>query len=423
MVAPLRVCIDARLGADGLSGGVQQVVVGLAAGLAEIADGREEYHFLVDGRSEAWLRPSLLGPCRVLAAPEPGPTLDTGLRSLVKGVAPAPVVDLLARGELEVRSLLPWQVPWSDGTVERAGIEVLHQTLQSGFRTDVPSIYMPYDLQHLHLPRLFSSRVRRRKAVEYPVLANAAEAVVAISRWGKDDLVRALGLEPKKVRVVHLAPAVDGSPEPTGADLAALRERLGIDGPFAFYPAQTWRHKNHHGLLDALAWLRDRASLRVPVVLSGHQNEFFPSIVRRARKLRLEDQVRFVGFVSPVELKALYGLARLLVFPSLFEGFGMPVVEAFRMGLPIACSNATSLPEVVGDAALFFDPADPVAMARAIAELWTSEPLRRQMVERGIRRGGSFSWPETARRFRALYRLVGRRPLDESDRALLEGTL
>jgi glycosyltransferase involved in cell wall biosynthesis len=423
MVAPLRVCIDARLGADGLSGGVQQVVVGLASGLAEVDDGREEYHFLVDGRSEAWLRPSLLGPCRVLAAPEPCPTLTTGLRNFVKGVAPAPVVDLLARGELEVRGLLPWQVPWSDGTIERAGIEVLHQTLQSGFRTQVPCIYMPYDLQHLHLPRLFSARLRRRKGLEYPALANAAEAVVAISHWGKDDLVRAFGLRRDKVRVVHLAPAVDGCPEPTQAELAASRERLGIDGPFAFYPAQTWPHKNHLGLLDALAWLRDHASLRVPVVFCGHQNAFFPSILRRVRKLRLEDQVRFVGFVSPVEVKALYRLARLLVFPSLFEGFGMPVVEAFRMGVPVACSNATSLPEVAGDAAVLFDPADPAAMARAIAEVWTSEARRRQLVERGLRRGESFSWAETARRFRALYRLIGRRPLDDRDRALLDGSL
>jgi glycosyltransferase involved in cell wall biosynthesis len=314
-------------------------------------------------------------------------------------------------------------VPWSDGTVERAGIDVLHQTIQAGFRTDVPCIYMPYDLQHLHLPELFTASARRRRMVEYPALASAAEAVVAISRWGKDDLVRALGLPRDKVRVIHLAPAVDDYPEPTQTELLALRERVGLDGPFAFYPAQTWRHKNHLRLLDALAWLRDRSALRVPVIFSGHQNEFFPAIVRRVRELRLDDQVRFLGFVSPVELKALYRLGRMMIFPSLFEGFGMPVVEAFRLGVPVACSSATSLPEVAGNAAVLFDPGDPEAIAQAIADLWTSEPRRRQMVERGLLRAGAFSLTETARRFRALYRLVGRRSLDEQDRSLLDEIL
>ncbi len=423
MVAPLRVCIDARLGPEGHSGGVQQVIVGLASGLAEIDEGREEYHFLVDWQSNEWLRPLLGGPCRALVSAGSRPPASSGWRHAVKSIVPRSVLELPFRAAAAVRDLLPPQVPESDGTVERAGIDVLHQTIQAGFRASTPSIYMPYDLQHIHFPGLLTTRDRRHKAVQYPALASAAVAVVAISRWGKEDLVRNLDLPGEKVRVIHLAPAVDTYPEPTPAEVAALRGRLALDEPFAFYPAQTWRHKNHLGLLEALALLRDRASLRVPTVFSGHQNEFFPTIARRARELGLDDQIRFLGYVSPVELKALYRLGRLMVFPSRFEGFGMPVVEAFRLGVPVACSNATSLPEVAGGAAVLFDPDRPDTIAEAIADLWTIESRRREMAERGHRRAGAFSWPETARRCRALYRLVGGRSLSDRERLMLDEML
>ena len=144
---------------------------------------------------------------------------------------------------------------------------------------------------------------------------------------------------------------------------------------------------------------------------------------RRVGELGLAGQVAFTGFLGPSELKAVYRMARLVVFPSRFEGFGMPVVEAFRLGVPVACSNATSLPEVAGDAALLFDPGDPDAVAAAIRRLWTDEALRAELVGRGRERVRQFSWDEVARRCRALYRMVGLRPLDEADRALLAAML
>jgi glycosyltransferase involved in cell wall biosynthesis len=158
----------------------------------------------------------------------------------------------------------------------------------------------------------------------------------------------------------------------------------------------------------------------VPTVFSGHRTDAFPAIERRVRELRLEDQVRFLG---PSELKAVYRMARLVAFPSRFEGFGMPVVEAFRLGVPVACSSTTSLPEVAGDAALLFDPGDPDAIAAAIRRLWTDEALRVELVQRGRERVQRFSWDGVARRCRALYRMVGRRPLDLADRTLLDAML
>jgi glycosyltransferase involved in cell wall biosynthesis len=412
---PLRVCLDARL-QDGLQGGVQQVVIGLANGLSALSDGPEEYFFLVNGEVPDWLRPHLDDRCRPLVSPvAPASTARTWKSRVREAVRRPP----LAGAWGWARSWLPTTVPESDGTVERAGIQVMHLTRQAGFRTRIPAVYMPYDLQHLHLPHLFSRLERTLKTAYYGTLCDEATAVVSISGWGKGDLVRTLGLPPEKIFVVPLAPAVDAYEAPGAAELQRVRDRLSLPEAFAYYPAQTWRHKNHVVLLEALAMLRDRDGLAVPVVCSGHRNDFFPEIERRARRLGLAEQVRFVGFVSPWEVQALYRLCRILVFPSLFEGFGMPVIEAFRTGVPVACSSATCLPEIAGGAAVLFDPRSPSEMAEAIRKVWTDPALQASLRERGRARAADFTWRETASRCRALYRRVGGRPLTEEDRVLL----
>ena len=154
-------------------------------------------------------------------------------------------------------------------------------------------------------------------------------------------------------------------------------------------------------------------------MLTGGGNRHLPGLLERVEALGLGGQVLPLGFLPPADLDAVYRLARLVVFPSLFEGFGMPVLEAFRAGVPVACSNATAVPEVAGDAALLFDPTDPSAIAGAIRAAWTDEPLRARLVARGRERVGSFSWAESARRCRALYRLTGGAVLSDDDRDLL----
>jgi glycosyltransferase involved in cell wall biosynthesis len=139
----------------------------------------------------------------------------------------------------------------------------------------------------------------------------------------------------------------------------------------------------------------------------------------RARELGIHETTWFPGFVSPVELRGLYSLSRALVFPSRFEGFGLPVCEAFAAGVPVASSDATGLPEVVGDAGLLFDPGEAEAIADAIERLWTDQGLRDELAERGRRRAAEFSWDRTARLFRAHYRSLAGKRLPEEDRILL----
>lgn len=408
----LRVGVDARL-ASGTPGGVEQAIIGLASGLSKLTDGDEEYLFLTNAGADEWIHPYVQGPCRILQVPPlPKPRWKQSLKSVpaIRGIWHR--LSPLA-GRRTVR------VPASDGTVERAGVEVMHFPKQDGFLTDVPSIYHPWDLQHLHFPQFFSPRARLAREITYRTLCEQARMVSVASTWGKRDLIHHYGLSDEKVQVVPMASVLGFYPTPEADELSATRRKFSLPEEFVYYPAQTWAHKNHLGLLEALAFLRDRYQLKVPLVSSGRCNDFFPSIMKRVRKLGLTDQVRFLGFVSPLEVQCLYALCRGMVFPSKFEGWGLPVTEAFVAGVPVACSSVTSLPEQVGDAALTFDPERTGEIADSIRRLWTDEDLRETLVERGEKNVSRFTWERTARMFRAHYRRIAERSLTEEDYTLL----
>ena len=414
---PLRVVIDARRPGEGLAGGTEQVVIGLAHGLSSLTDSPDEYLFLTSPPDDQWIAPYLSGGCQVLASvtPPPVPTW----RGRLKAIPPLRAVwdqVSLALGPRIVRA------PRSDGTIERAGAEVVHFPRQSAFLTAVPSVYQPHDLQHLHLPEYFTPRARLGREVTYRAFCAQAHTVVMMTRWGKEDLTRRYDLPRAKVCVVPGASVLDAYAEPTRADIEATRARLALPEQFALFPAQTFPHKNHLALLDALAIARDRMGTTIPLVASGHQNEFFPRIAQRVSELRLDTQVRFVGFVRPVELRALYRMARCMVFPSSFEGWGLPVVEAFHEGTPVACADATSLPEVAGDAALLFPADSPTEMAEQLVRLWRDEGVRAGLIARGHARAAALSWTRSARIFRAHYRRIAGRQLDDEDRELMQGS-
>ena len=212
---------------------------------------------------------------------------------------------------------------------------------------------------------------------------------------------------------------LDEYPTPSPADLVEIRARLLLPDGFLLYPAQPWPHKNHERLLEALALIRDRTGTAIPLVCSGAEAAAFGRVRDRARDLGLEATTIFPGFVSPQDLRGLYDLATALVFPSRFEGWGLPVCEAFSAGLPVASSTSTGLPDLVGDAGLLFDTESTEQIADAARRLSTDEGLRADLAERGRKRSELFSWDRTARLFRAHYRRIGGQSLAEEDRILL----
>jgi glycosyltransferase involved in cell wall biosynthesis len=195
--------------------------------------------------------------------------------------------------------------------------------------------------------------------------------------------------------------------------------RLELPERFLLYPAQPWPHKNHERLLDSLAQVRERTGGAIPLVCTGAPAGAFDRVRNRAGELGLADSILFPGFVSPKELRGLYELATALIFPSRFEGWGLPVCEAFSAGLPVAASSATGLPDLVGDAGLIFDPESTEAIADAVQRIWTDDELRRSLAEGGRARSELFSWDHTARLLRAHYRRIGGRTLADEDRILL----
>lgn len=410
----LRVVLDARL-ADGEPGGVQQTILGLAHGLSSL-EGDDEYLFLGDPARMGWLRPHLRGPCRVLAAPPATPGL---LRAAVRRLGVVePIARLVYEGALG--ALVKVELQASDGTIERAGADVMHFTTQAGFRTQVPSVYAPHDLLHLHYPRYFPPFALRWRAAHYGPLAEQARFVVALTRFGKRDIVARLGISPAKVPVVGWAPVLQAYAEPTASMLDEARTRLRLPQRFVLYPSQTYPHKNHLALLDALARLRDELGVALCAVLTARPTRFRSVLDERIATLGLSNQVRFLGFVSPADIRCLYRLATLLVYPSRFEGFGMPIWEAFEAGLPVLSSNASALVEVAGGAALPFDPDDPAGLARALGEALSDASLRERLIARGREVVRGKDWREVALRYRALYRAAAGRTLGEEDRALVE---
>jgi glycosyltransferase involved in cell wall biosynthesis len=191
---------------------------------------------------------------------------------------------------------------------------------------------------------------------------------------------------------------------PTDEEVAQVLSKYRLPGCLAVYPAQTWPHKNHKLLLEALQLLRDRDNVVIPLVCTGAKTEHYAQLAQLVEQRELHTQVQFIGWISERELMALYRAAEMMIVPTLFEGFGFPVFEAFAEGIPVACSAVTSLPEQTGGAALLFEPNDVEELASAILRLHNDETLRRVLIERGRKRLTGFSWRKTAEEYRALYR-------------------
>lgn len=420
----LRVCIDARLTGNGAVGGVEQFVIGLARGLSELQDKTIEYSFLTYANNDEWLLPYISGSCRVIhgfgATRLPGWSRALRNAPFVRAAAYKLLDPIRQRKQKTGNVLAP---PKSDGLVEQEGFDLVHFPTQNAFLTSVPSIYHPWDLQHLHLPQYFSPAVVRKRETEYRAFCAQAAMVVAATSWQKKDLIAQYQLPEEKVQVIAPAPVVEFYPVPTEADLELARKKLSLPERFFFYPAQTWPHKNHVNLFRAMARIRERDGVDVHLVLSGKRNEYFPTLEKEIDELNLRDRVQFLDYVTPLELQCLYRLCRAMVFPSLFEGFGMPISEAFMMGAPTACSNVTSLPEQAADAALIFDPNDVDEMAQTLLRLWTDDALCNDLAERARKRVSSFKWERTARTFRAHYRRLTCRQLTTDDQSLLNTEL
>lgn len=249
---------------------------------------------------------------------------------------------------------------------------------------------------------------QRLRSQLLPVL-DRVDQIIAISAWTREELVRYLGIAADRIEVIHHG--VNGArfrPRPAAA-LDRVRRRYRLDRPFILYTAALDGRKNHRVLVRAFARFAREFPAKWDLVLTGPGTPG-SDLLQTVAGGGLEGRVHFLGLVPPAELPFLYSAAAVFAFPSLYEGFGNPVLEAMASGVPVVASRATSIPEVAGDAALLLDPLDVIAWADALLRLATNPGLRAMLREKGLARARHLSWEAAARRLLACYRGMLDRP-------------
>jgi glycosyltransferase involved in cell wall biosynthesis len=413
------VAINAQLAGDGSSGGVEQALASLLRILAAFPAPDMEFVVLVGQRDHGWVSNGLGPPLRAWPNPgtiiphtRPGQPTRVRLRIHVSQlVSVARRLGAIGRGRRPITS--------GDAWLERAGCDVVHFPYQDAFRTAVPSIFNPWDLQHLSLEHLFTPDIRADRSDRYAEACARAQRVLVATQWTRRDVHARLGVEEEKIVVIPVAPFNEGRGDVPASELADVQQRLRVRPPFLLYPAQAFPHKNHLRLLEALVELRHTRP-DVSCVFTGASNPFDATVSARTRELGLSEHVRSLGYVEARDLRALYRLCRAVVFPSTYEGLGLPLLEAFAEGAPVASSSATCLPEVGGDAALYFSPDDVREMVDALAALWDSADRRQDLVGKGTRRLALFTGPRVALAYQGLYRSAAGRELRDDERGALE---
>jgi glycosyltransferase involved in cell wall biosynthesis len=293
----------------------------------------------------------------------------------------------------------------------RAGVDVLHSLSSTSpacgrFRRVVTILDLHYKL----FPETHAGFRAYGMRLLVPLAARRAHRIIAISQNTAKDVTRFLNVPAKKIDVIPLGSGSPGTVEPLPEKDVRARFSLGARACLLTMAAKR-PHKNLLRLLDALALIpRERRPI---LVMPGYPTAHEDELKRYAGKLNLESDVRFPGWVTAEEVEGLYATADAFIFPSLYEGFGLPVLEAMARGVPVACSNRGALPEVAGDAALIFDAEDTSTIAAAIEKMLFDDREAQRLRHAGKKRAASFSWDDNARQTISTYSKVLRHPVCE----------
>jgi len=286
----------------------------------------------------------------------------------------------------------------------RERIDVVHVQYVAPPLCPARIVVTVHDIAYDRHPELFTRAEVTRFRLLVPLTVRRAAAVLTVSEFSKRDIVRRYLVPPE--RVVVAPDAADPMFRPIHDDearLAAARQRYGTGDGYILCVGNLQPRKNLRALIDAYVRLRRADTTRHRLVLVGRKAWLHADIFAAARESGYADALVFTGYVPDADLVALYNAAAVFVYPSLFEGFGLPPLEAMACGTPVVCSDTSAFPEVVGDAALTVDPRNPEALADAIATVLSDTDLRAGLAAAGLRRAAHFSWQTTARTIRDVY--------------------
>ena len=292
--------------------------------------------------------------------------------------------------------------------LRREGIDLFHAPhYVLPALTPCRSIVTIHDCIHLRFPQYLPNRFAYAYArASLWIATHRSSRILTVSEASKRDILRYFSVPDAKIDVIYNAIDERFGEAPPEDEITRVRERYQLNDPFVLYAGNIKPHKNLERLIEAFYTLRRGGLEQVKLLIIGDEISKYATLRRAVHKYKLHQHVRFFGFVPDKTLAVLYRLAGVFVFPSLYEGFGLPPLEAMASGTPVITSNLSSLPEVVGDAALLIDPYDPDAIADAMRRVLTEPALRDDLRERGFKRVREFSWERSVRRVRQIYEEV-----------------
>ncbi|TDX59260.1 glycosyltransferase family 4 protein [Orenia marismortui] len=265
-----------------------------------------------------------------------------------------------------------------------------------------------YDMVYKLFPETMTKKNYRwlEKGLQRSI--NRADKIITISKSAKKDIMKYLAIDEEKIEIIY--PGIDHelySSELKVGKVKELREKYNIPKNFILYLGTLEPRKNIGRIIDAYAKYQQQAKDDISLVLAGKKGWMYQEIFDKVKEHSLEDKVVFTGYVNEIDKPAIYKMSKLFIFPSLYEGFGMPVLEAMASATPVITSNISSLPEVVGDAALLVDPYDISDISSVIKRILEDKKLQLRMIEQGLKQSAKFSWQKSAEKLLTVYKEAG----------------
>lgn len=303
--------------------------------------------------------------------------------------------------------LWPAVVPASLKEAALGNVDIVHSNTFAGPALKRKKLVSTiYDATVITHPECHSKAnvTRCKKGIEESI--RNARAIIAISEHTKKDLVERLGAPPGMITVTHLAAGPEFHEVNEASSLEAVRQKYALPRNYILFMGSLEPRKNVKTLLSAYASLPGKVKNEFSLVIAGAKGWLNSDIPGMVNELGIEKRTVFTGYIEKEDMSAVYSAGSVFVYPSLYEGFGLPVLEAFACGTPVITSNTSSMPEVAGDAAILVDPSDPAEFASALEGLLMDEGRRREMKGRGFKRAALFSWEKCAKETIAVYEKV-----------------
>lgn len=302
-----------------------------------------------------------------------------------------------------LRGMLYWP-----RAVRRDRIDIFHTSYYPVPRFQLPTVLTVYDLRFVRMPETYSrARYLFLKSV-IPRSLRRSDRIVAISNDTKNDLIRYFDVPPEKITVSHCPVPDRFTRIEDRSILESIREKYDLPAEFILSVGKIEPRKNIDRLIEAFAYIRER--FPIGLVVAGKRDPAFRDYFDRVRKRGMEESVTFTGYVEDPDLPALFSMARVFAYPSLHEGFGIPLLEAMACGTPVLTSNTSALPEVAGDAAVLVDPSSAGSIARGLERVLGDEPFGKRLIESGYERVRGFDTRSAAVAIVDLYKKILFRP-------------